>query len=94
MYEKIKGKTVILRLLGLKYENIGFTIHWVIKNIVIGLLIYTMSFIVSYSIEFIILNMMGEKVSFWIFTTGFSMTGESTVYTGVWFILMCIFSTL
>jgi len=27
MYEKIKGKTVILRLLGLKYENIGFTIH-------------------------------------------------------------------
>nr|WP_314766752.1 hypothetical protein [uncultured Lachnoanaerobaculum sp.] len=42
-----------------------------------------MSFIVSYSIEFIILNMMGEKVSFGIFTTGFSMTGESTVYTGV-----------
>ena len=79
MYEKIKGKTVILRLLGLKYENIGFTIHWVIKNIVIGLLISTMSFIVSYSIEFIILNMMGEKVSFGIFTTGFSMTGESTV---------------
>ena len=91
MYEKIKGKTVILRLLGLKYENIGFTIHWVIKNIVIGLLISTMSFIVSYSIEFIILNMMGEKVSFGIFTTGFSMTGESTVYTSVWFILMCIF---
>jgi hypothetical protein len=27
--------------------------------------------------------MMGEKVSFGIFTTGFSMTGESTVYTGV-----------
>lgn len=94
MYEKIKGKTVILRLLGLKYENIGFTIHWVIKNIVIGLLISTMSFIVSYSIEFIILNMMGEKVSFGIFTTGFSMTGESTVYTSVWFILMCIFLTL
>lgn len=42
-----------------------------------------MSFIVSYSIEFIILNMMGEKVSFGIFTTGFSMTGEPTVYTGV-----------
>lgn len=82
---------VILSLLGLKYENIGFTIHVVIKNVVIGLLLSTMSFIVSYSIEFIILNMMGEKVSFGIFTTGFSLTGEFTVYTGEGFILMCIF---
>ena len=49
------------------------------------------SFTIAYSVEVIILKSQGQSVSFGIFTTGFSLTGETTVHTGIGFILMCIF---
>ncbi|MBR5636156.1 MAG: hypothetical protein IKW81_04400 [Pseudobutyrivibrio sp.] len=49
------------------------------------------SFIISYGIEIIILKSQGYDIGFGIFTTGFSLTGEADVHTGLGFIMMCVF---
>ena len=38
-----------------------------------------------------ILKSKGSSIKFGIFTTGFSLTGEAEVHTGISFILLCIF---
>jgi membrane protease YdiL (CAAX protease family) len=82
---------VILRILGWKWNEIGFKKEKIIKNIILGLMLGIASFIISYSVEAIILISQGHDISFGIFTTGFSLTGEAEVHTGIGFILICIF---
>ena len=90
---KVFGIVLIFVVLGLiKWapKNIGFTAKNFLRNIGIGLLFAIVSFAIAYSVEVIILKSQGQSVSFGIFTTGFSLTGETTVHTGIGFILMCI----
>ena len=82
---------IVLRILSWKWSDIGFAKNGFVKNTCIGLLIALCSFVVSYSAEIIILKSQGHDIRFGIFTTGFSLTGESAIHTGVGFILMCIF---
>ena len=82
---------VVLGLLKWAPKGIGFTAKNFLRNIGIGFLFALVSFAVAYSVEVIILKSQGQSVSFGIFTTGFSLTGETTVHTGIGFILMCIF---
>ncbi len=91
---KVFGIVLIFVVLGLlKWvpKDIGFTAKNFLRNIGIGLLFAIVSFTIAYSVEVIILKSQGQSVSFGIFTTGFSLTGETTVHTGIGFILMCIF---
>lgn len=46
---------------------------------------------VAYAIEIIVLKGQENQVSIGIFTTGFSLVGESAINTGIGYILMCIF---
>nr|MCR5762002.1 CPBP family intramembrane metalloprotease [Treponema sp.] len=71
--------------------DIGFARSGFIKNTGIGLLIALCSFAISYSVEIIILKSQGHDIGFGIFTSGFSLTGEAAVQSGIGFILMCIF---
>ena len=90
---KVFGIVLIFVVLGLiKWapKNIGFTAKNFLRNIGIGLLFAIVSFAIAYSVEVIILKSQGQSVSFGIFATGFSLTGETTVHTGIGFILMCI----
>lgn len=86
---------VVLKLLNMKGEDIGFKKglfgSYGAKSIGLGFLLAVISFIIAYGIEVIILKNGGHEVSFGIFTTGFSLTGEAEVHTGIGFILMCIF---
>lgn len=86
---------VVLKLLNMKREDIGFKKglfgSYGAKSIGLGFLLAIISFIIAYGIEIIILKNGGHEVSFGIFTTGFSLTGEAEVHTGFGFILMCIF---
>ena len=85
---------LVLRSLNWKWSEIGFAKKYFGKNICLGFLIAMCSFIVSYSVEIIILKSQGHDISFGIFTTGFSLTGETAVHTGIGFILLCIFFNL
>lgn len=86
---------VILKLIKWKGEDIGFKKGLItgygLKSISLGLLLAFVSFAIAYSVEVIILKSQGHNVSFGIFTTGFSLTGDAEIHTGIGFILMCIF---
>lgn len=82
---------IVLRCLKWKWADIGFAKTGSIRNIGLGLLIAICAFFISYSAEVLILKSQGHDIGFGIFTTGFSLTGEAPVHTGIGFILMCIF---
>ena len=85
---------IVLRGLSWKWSDIGFVKTGFVKNIGLGLLLALCSFVISYSVEIIILKKLGHDIGFGIFTAGFSLTGEAAVHTGIGFILMCIFFNL
>lgn len=82
---------VVLHILGWKKEDIGFTKTGYIKNTMLGILLAVISFVVSYSIEIMLLKGKGNNVKLGIFTTGFSLTGDAEIHMGISFILVCIF---
>lgn len=82
---------IVLRCLDWKWSDIGFSKTRFAKGIGLGLLIAMCSFLISYSVEIIILKSGGHNIDFGIFTTGFSLTGEADIHTGIGFILMCVF---
>lgn len=81
---------VVSRMIDRKWSDIGFLKEGFLKSICIGLLLAVASFIVSYIAECIILKSQGHDISFGVFTSGFSLTGETEIHTGIGFILMCI----
>ena len=82
---------IVLRLINWKWEDIGFTGSGFAKGALSGLILAVCSFVIAYTVEIIILRNQGLKTHLGVFTTGFSLTGESAVHTGIGFILMCVF---
>ena len=82
---------LVLRLINWKWSDIGFARNGFVKSISLGFALAIISFVVSYSIEIIILRSQGKVTDFGVFTTGFSLTGEAEVHTCIGFILMCVF---
>ena len=82
---------VVLRIVCMKPSDIGFAGTGFMKSLGIGFGLALISFAVSYSIEIVILRSQGHETGFGVFTTGFSLTGEADIHTGLGFILMCIF---
>ena len=82
---------VVLHIVSMKPSDIGFTGSGSLKSIGIGLALAVISFAVSYSIEIIILSNQGYDPVLGVFTTSFSLTGETDMHGGLDFILMCVF---
>ena len=82
---------VVLRLMNWKWSDIGFTRSGGFKGICAGLLLAVISFIISYSVEILVLKNQGQEIALGVFTTGFSLTGEAQKHTGAGFILICVF---
>ena len=82
---------IVLRFINWKWEDIGFAKNGFSKGICIGLILGISSFLISYTIEILMLRNQGLKAHLGVFTTGFSLTGEASVHTGIGFILMCVF---
>lgn len=82
---------ITLKALNWKAGDIGFTKTKAAKNIAIGFTLAIISFALSYATEIIILTSQGQNVRLGIFTTGFSLTGQADIHTGIGFILMCVF---
>ena len=82
---------VVLRILGWKMKDIGFKKEGMLRNILLGLMIGAAAFIIAYGVELLILTSQHKSFHFGIFTTGFSLTDETVINTGIGYILMCIF---
>ena len=91
---KVFGIIVVFSVLGimrLKPGEIGFAKKGFIKSVLLGIVLAATSFLVSFGTEIAILKNQGHSVDLGIFTSGFSLTGEAEVHTGIGFILMCVF---
>lgn len=82
---------IVLRLIKWKWNNIGFVKSRFFKNTGLGLLLAAVSFLISYAVEIIMLKNAGHEIRLGIFTSGFSLTGESEIHTGAGFIILCVF---
>lgn len=82
---------IVLKCLKWKAGDIGFARRGFIKSASLGLLLAAVSFTVSYAAEIMLLKSQGQDVTLGIFTSGFSLTGNAEIHTGIGFILMCVF---
>jgi hypothetical protein len=78
-------------MLNKKWSEIGFKTKGMIKNILKGFLLCSTFYALGFLIEFIILNVKNNPAHIEFFITGFSLTGNTVKYTGISFVLMCIF---
>jgi len=81
---------LVLYLLKWNWKDIGFEKNNILKNILAGFALGLTTFFIAYVVEILILNGQGQFVSLGFFTTGFSLTGNPTINTGIGFILMCV----
>ncbi len=91
---KIFGIIVIFCVLVLckwKWTDIGFSKKGFLKYTLIGIALATLTFVISYAVEIIILTSQGHSVRIDIFTTSFSLVGETQINNGIGFILLCVF---
>ena len=82
---------IVLHILGWKKEDIGFAKTGLVKNAALGFVLAIISFAIAYAAEIMILKGQGNNVSLGVFTTRFSLTGNTEINTGIGFILVCIF---
>ncbi|MBR4669373.1 MAG: CPBP family intramembrane metalloprotease [Butyrivibrio sp.] len=81
---------IVLDLLKWRPGDIGFKGEKIRRSLGFGVFLGLATYIVAYCIEIIILRSRGSDVSFGLFTTGFSLTGETTMHAGIGFVLLCI----
>lgn len=81
----------VLKSIKWKWSDVGFSSKGFGKSICIGFALAICTFVVAYTAEILVLKGYGHEVSLGVFTTGFSLIGESAIHTGANYILMCIF---
>jgi len=81
----------VLHILKWKWSDIGFSKNMFVRSVFLGFALAICTFFVAYAIEIIILKGQGHQVSIGIYTTAFSLVGDTAVNTGIGYILMCIF---
>jgi hypothetical protein len=81
---------IILHITKSKWCDIEFVKNDFACNIVKGLLLGTICFVVAYAIEGIILYMINGNVNLRFYASGFSLNGDSIEQTGIQFVMLCI----
>lgn len=81
---------VILKFAKLSWSTVGFRKTNIIQGILKGVALGTVCFSVAYLIECILLYSMNGNVQISIYTSGFSLNGETVKQNGIIFIMFCI----
>lgn len=81
---------VVLYLLKWKWSDIGFKSKELVKSVFKGFLICLVFYLIAFIVEFAVLYTNGNAAHMEFFVTGFSLTGNVTKQTGIFFVLMCI----
>ena len=87
----IKVIFCVLRMLKWKWSDIGFSKNAIARSVSLGFVLAICTFFVAYAIEILILKGQGHQVKIGIYTTAFSLVGDTAINTGIGYILMCIF---
>lgn len=81
---------VVLKLMHIKWRDIGFKFERLIKDTLKGFGICALFYSLGFMAEFAILALQGNPGHMEFFVTGFSLTGNVVKQTGIGFVLMCI----
>ena len=81
---------VLLKLWNKKWSDIGFKATRFLPDCLKGFLICAVFYATGFAAEFITLFAQGNPGHMEFFVTGFSLTGDVTIQTGIGFVLMCI----
>lgn len=82
---------VLLKKNDLKWRDIGFVSESFVRNCLKGITLCAVFYGLAFATEFLILGARGTPAHIEFFVTGFSLTGTEVRYTGIGFVLMCVF---
>lgn len=85
---------ITLLILHIKPTNAGFRIKHIHKHILYGALLGMSVYIVAYSVELIILAVIGKSPSLHFYVTSYSVDGNMGNQTGVLFFVLCILGNI
>lgn len=80
----------VLKILKIKWKDIGFVKNNVFKKIGFGLLFGVVCFGISYSVEYIIQMISNKAPSLNLYVNGFSLTGNEIIHTEIYYFVLCI----
>lgn len=81
---------VALKMMSLRWRDIGFRKDGFASGILKGLLLGSVCFAVSYALEFALLASQGIQAHFEVYISGFSLVGSQTKNIGVTFFALCL----
>lgn len=81
---------VVLKLVKLSWDEIGFVKKNIVQNILKGFTLGAGCFSFAYLVECLILYCMNGNVQISIYTSGFSLNGEAVKQSGIVFIVLCV----
>ena len=93
LFHKLAGIILlfcVLKAAGIKWSEIGFGKHGLMKSILQGLLLSVICFALSYGVEIIFLSMRGNAVHMEFYINGFSLTETAVKNTEMFFFLICV----
>lgn len=81
---------IVLKILKIKWKDIGFVKNNIFKKIGFGLLLGVVCFGISYSIEYIIQMISNKAPSLNLYVNGFSLTENEIIHTEIYYFVLCI----
>lgn len=90
---KIFGIAVIAAttvLGGFRLRTIGFHTENFLRNLIYGLALGLFCFSIAYAVEITLLNLCGHKTTLALYTSGFSLGGETVRHTALPYFALCI----
>lgn len=82
--------SVILIITKISWGSIGFIKTKILQNVFKGLALGIICFSIAYLVECLLLYCMNGNVELSVYTSGFSLNGDTVKQSGVDFILLCI----
>ena len=93
VFHKIFGIVILaaaLKVLDLKWRDIGFQRDGSVSGILKGMLLGSVCFSLSYGLELALLALQGAPSHLELYISGFSLTGSQIKNTGFVFFVLCV----
>lgn len=85
---------IVLDLLGLHWDDLGFSKKGLFTGLKYGLALGISTFFLSYAVEFIVLSAMGKHPSLRFYITNFSLTGTHSNGSSLLAVAVCVIGNI